>query len=147
MITGDLVVQHAQGDEDYLTFGGDHEHPSPDEVIFADSAAMPTPADGPTGTAPAPPPVPTPGPRSSWPKHSIRTDKPTASGRSTASVPLSPEWRRQQTTAHRGTAQRTVVTVSVADPIRDCLAMPGAPGGDTGRGTSTRPIRSRQCLQ
>lgn len=37
-ITGDLIVQHAQGDEDYLNFAGDHEHPSPDEVIFADSA-------------------------------------------------------------------------------------------------------------
>lgn len=38
-ITGDLEVRHATGDEHYLTFGGDDEHPAPGEVIFADSAA------------------------------------------------------------------------------------------------------------
>ncbi|MFI0445140.1 B3/4 domain-containing protein [Actinomadura sp. 6N118] len=37
-ITGDLEVRHATGDESYLTFGGDTEHPAPDEVIFADGA-------------------------------------------------------------------------------------------------------------
>ncbi|MCM0679133.1 phenylalanine--tRNA ligase beta subunit-related protein [Micromonospora phytophila] len=33
-----LEVRHARGDERYLTFGGTHEHPDPDEVIFADPA-------------------------------------------------------------------------------------------------------------
>jgi DNA/RNA-binding domain of Phe-tRNA-synthetase-like protein len=33
-----LEVRHAAGDEDYLTFGGDTEHPAPGEVIFADQA-------------------------------------------------------------------------------------------------------------
>lgn len=36
-ITSDLVVRHAQGDEDYLTFAGEHETPVADEVIFADA--------------------------------------------------------------------------------------------------------------
>jgi DNA/RNA-binding domain of Phe-tRNA-synthetase-like protein len=31
-----LEVRHAAGDEDYLTFGGETEHPAPGEVIFAD---------------------------------------------------------------------------------------------------------------
>ncbi|MBY3233192.1 hypothetical protein HFO17_01215 [Rhizobium laguerreae] len=35
-IAGDLEVQRAKGDETYLTFGGDVEHPEPNEVIFAD---------------------------------------------------------------------------------------------------------------
>ncbi len=33
-----LEVRYAVGDEDYLTFGGDTEHPAPGEVIFADQA-------------------------------------------------------------------------------------------------------------
>lgn len=37
-ISGDLTVRQAAGDETYLTFGGDTEHPEPDEVIFADAA-------------------------------------------------------------------------------------------------------------
>jgi DNA/RNA-binding domain of Phe-tRNA-synthetase-like protein len=37
-ITGDLRVRYADGDEDYLTFSGDTEHPAPREVIFADAA-------------------------------------------------------------------------------------------------------------
>lgn len=35
-ITGGVTVRHANGDEPYLTFGGDTEHPQPDEVIFVD---------------------------------------------------------------------------------------------------------------
>jgi len=31
-----LEVRYATGDEDYLTFGGETEHPAPGEVIFAD---------------------------------------------------------------------------------------------------------------
>jgi DNA/RNA-binding domain of Phe-tRNA-synthetase-like protein len=38
-ITGPLEVRYATGDEDYLTFAGDIEHPAPGEVIFADQAA------------------------------------------------------------------------------------------------------------
>jgi DNA/RNA-binding domain of Phe-tRNA-synthetase-like protein len=37
-ITGDLEVRYAAGDEDYLTFSGQTEHPAPGEVIFADRA-------------------------------------------------------------------------------------------------------------
>lgn len=37
-IEGDLIVRQAEGSEAYLTFGGDSEHPEPDEVIFADAA-------------------------------------------------------------------------------------------------------------
>jgi DNA/RNA-binding domain of Phe-tRNA-synthetase-like protein len=37
-ITGDLKVRYAAGDEDYLTFSGQMEHPVPGEVIFADRA-------------------------------------------------------------------------------------------------------------
>ncbi|WP_322097050.1 phenylalanine--tRNA ligase beta subunit-related protein [Pelagibius sp.] len=37
-ISGDLTVRQAVGSETYLTFGGDTEHPDPDEVIFADAA-------------------------------------------------------------------------------------------------------------
>jgi DNA/RNA-binding domain of Phe-tRNA-synthetase-like protein len=37
-ITGDLTVRYATGDETYLTFGGETEHPGTGEVIFADSA-------------------------------------------------------------------------------------------------------------
>ena len=33
-----LEVRYAAGDEDYLTFGGDTEHPAAGEVIFADQA-------------------------------------------------------------------------------------------------------------
>ncbi len=33
-----LEVRYAAGDEDYLTFGGDIEHPAVGEVIFADQA-------------------------------------------------------------------------------------------------------------
>ncbi|AIC28293.1 phenylalanyl-tRNA synthetase B3/B4 family protein [Rhizobium etli bv. mimosae str. IE4771] len=38
-IAGDLEVRPATGDETYLTFGGEIEHPEPNEVIFADGAA------------------------------------------------------------------------------------------------------------
>ncbi|MGW4940875.1 B3/B4 domain-containing protein [Actinoplanes sp. NPDC004185] len=37
-IDGDLEVRHAAGEENYLTFGGEKEHPVPGEVTFADSA-------------------------------------------------------------------------------------------------------------
>ncbi|PWU50996.1 hypothetical protein DLJ46_05740 [Micromonospora globispora] len=37
-ISGDLEIQHAKGDEHYLTLSGAEEHPEPDEVIFADAA-------------------------------------------------------------------------------------------------------------
>jgi DNA/RNA-binding domain of Phe-tRNA-synthetase-like protein len=35
-----LEVRYASGDEDYLTFGGEIEHPAPGEVIFADRAGQ-----------------------------------------------------------------------------------------------------------
>jgi DNA/RNA-binding domain of Phe-tRNA-synthetase-like protein len=37
-ITWPLQVRYAAGDEDYLTFGGETEHPAAGEVIFADQA-------------------------------------------------------------------------------------------------------------
>lgn len=37
-ITGHLTVRHAVGDEGYLTFGGETEHPVRGEVIFCDGA-------------------------------------------------------------------------------------------------------------
>lgn len=37
-IAGDLQVRHASGEEDYLNFAGETEHPEPGEVVFADSA-------------------------------------------------------------------------------------------------------------
>jgi DNA/RNA-binding domain of Phe-tRNA-synthetase-like protein len=37
-ITGGLEVRYAAGDEDYVTFSGDVEHPGAREVIFADDA-------------------------------------------------------------------------------------------------------------
>jgi len=37
-ITGSLQVRYATGEEEYLTFAGDTEHPAPGEVIFADQA-------------------------------------------------------------------------------------------------------------
>ena len=37
-ITGGIEVRYAAGDEDYVTFSGDREHPAPGEVIFADAA-------------------------------------------------------------------------------------------------------------
>ena len=37
-ITGHLDVRYAAGDEDYLTFSGEVEHPRAHEVIFADRA-------------------------------------------------------------------------------------------------------------
>ena len=37
-ITGHLEVRYAGGDEDYLTFSGQTEHPGRGEVIFADQA-------------------------------------------------------------------------------------------------------------
>ena len=37
-ISHSLEVRYAAGDEEYLTFGGENEHPSPHEVIFADQA-------------------------------------------------------------------------------------------------------------
>ncbi|HXC82220.1 MAG TPA: phenylalanine--tRNA ligase beta subunit-related protein [Trebonia sp.] len=39
-ITGDLEVRYAVGDEDYVTFSGDVEHPPAGEVIFADDAGQ-----------------------------------------------------------------------------------------------------------
>jgi DNA/RNA-binding domain of Phe-tRNA-synthetase-like protein len=39
-ITGQLEVRYASGDEDYLTFSGQTEHPGPHEVIFADEAGQ-----------------------------------------------------------------------------------------------------------
>ncbi|MFD9883148.1 B3/4 domain-containing protein [Streptomyces alboflavus] len=38
LISGDLEVRYADGDEVYETFGGAEEHPDPREVIFADDA-------------------------------------------------------------------------------------------------------------
>jgi DNA/RNA-binding domain of Phe-tRNA-synthetase-like protein len=35
-----LEVRYAAGDEDYLTFGGEVEHPAPGEVVFADRAGQ-----------------------------------------------------------------------------------------------------------
>jgi DNA/RNA-binding domain of Phe-tRNA-synthetase-like protein len=37
-VSGGLEVRYADGDEEYLTFSGETEHPSPHEVIFADQA-------------------------------------------------------------------------------------------------------------
>ncbi len=37
-VSGPLEVRYAAGDEDYLTFAGDVEHPAAGEVIFADLA-------------------------------------------------------------------------------------------------------------
>src|SRR5258707_3027239 len=43
-VTGDLQVRYSGGDEDYLAFSGDLEHPAAGEVIFADQARpAPTP--------------------------------------------------------------------------------------------------------
>ena len=39
-ITGPLEVRYATGEEEYLTFAGDTEHPAPGEVIFADQAGQ-----------------------------------------------------------------------------------------------------------
>ena len=39
-ITGDLAVRYATGDEEYLTFSGDVEHPAAGEVIFAGGAGQ-----------------------------------------------------------------------------------------------------------
>lgn len=39
-IAGDLTVRYAVGDESYLSFAGDEEHPEPGEVIFADGSAQ-----------------------------------------------------------------------------------------------------------
>lgn len=39
-VAGDLEVRKASGGETYLTFGGEVEHPDPDEVIFADAAGQ-----------------------------------------------------------------------------------------------------------
>ena len=39
-ITGPLEVRYATGDEEYLTFAGEVEHPAPGEVIFADQAGQ-----------------------------------------------------------------------------------------------------------
>jgi DNA/RNA-binding domain of Phe-tRNA-synthetase-like protein len=38
MITGGIEVRYATGAEEYLTFGGELEHPANGEVIFADEA-------------------------------------------------------------------------------------------------------------
>ena len=37
-VTGGLEVRYADGDEEYLTFSGETEHPAAHEVIFADAA-------------------------------------------------------------------------------------------------------------
>ncbi|MEW2146738.1 phenylalanine--tRNA ligase beta subunit-related protein [Micromonospora vinacea] len=37
-VDGDLTVRPAHGDEEYLSFAGDTEHPEPGEVTFVDSA-------------------------------------------------------------------------------------------------------------
>ncbi|MDF5752273.1 phenylalanine--tRNA ligase beta subunit-related protein [Spongiactinospora sp. TRM90649] len=37
-VEGGLDVRHARGDEDYLTFSGEKEHPAVGEVIFVDHA-------------------------------------------------------------------------------------------------------------
>ncbi|MCW5659075.1 MAG: hypothetical protein KIT60_15345 [Burkholderiaceae bacterium] len=37
-VSGNLQVRHADGSEDYLSFSGEHEHPEPGEVTFADDA-------------------------------------------------------------------------------------------------------------
>ncbi|MFF4879838.1 B3/4 domain-containing protein [Micromonospora sp. NPDC000668] len=37
-VDGDLVVRPAHGDEEYLSFAGETEHPDPGEVTFADAA-------------------------------------------------------------------------------------------------------------
>jgi len=39
-VTGCLEVRYAAGDEQYLTFSGQTEHPGPGEVIFADEAGQ-----------------------------------------------------------------------------------------------------------
>jgi DNA/RNA-binding domain of Phe-tRNA-synthetase-like protein len=39
-ITGDLEVRYAAGDENYLTFSGEVEHPGVHEVIFCDTAGQ-----------------------------------------------------------------------------------------------------------
>jgi DNA/RNA-binding domain of Phe-tRNA-synthetase-like protein len=39
-ITGALEVRYAAGDEDYLTFSGEVEHPGVHEVIFSDAAGQ-----------------------------------------------------------------------------------------------------------
>ena len=39
-IAGPLEVRHARGDETYLTFAGETEHPDRGEVIFADAAGQ-----------------------------------------------------------------------------------------------------------
>src|SRR5712691_188060 len=39
-IDGDLEVRYAAGDEDYLTFSGEREHPDAGEVVFADQAGL-----------------------------------------------------------------------------------------------------------
>ncbi|MEZ7128664.1 B3/4 domain-containing protein [Nonomuraea sp. AD125B] len=36
-VAGDLEVRYATGEETYLTFSGDDEHPAPGEVVFADA--------------------------------------------------------------------------------------------------------------
>lgn len=36
-VAGDLEVRHASGNEDYLAFSGEHEHPEPGEVVFVDA--------------------------------------------------------------------------------------------------------------
>lgn len=39
-VAGYLEVRHAAGTEAYLAFGGEIEHPEPDEVIFADAVSQ-----------------------------------------------------------------------------------------------------------
>jgi DNA/RNA-binding domain of Phe-tRNA-synthetase-like protein len=39
-VSGHLRVRHASGDEDYLSFAGETEHPAAGEVVFADGAGQ-----------------------------------------------------------------------------------------------------------
>ncbi|WP_309232402.1 B3/B4 domain-containing protein [Micromonospora tarensis] len=50
-VDGDLTVQPAHGDEEYLSFAGDTEHPEPGEVTFVDSAGRAHAGGGRTGRA------------------------------------------------------------------------------------------------
>jgi DNA/RNA-binding domain of Phe-tRNA-synthetase-like protein len=38
-IAENMAVRYARGDEDYLSFSGDREHPQPHEVVFVDTSA------------------------------------------------------------------------------------------------------------
>jgi DNA/RNA-binding domain of Phe-tRNA-synthetase-like protein len=65
-----LEVRYAAGDEDYLTFGGQTEHPATGEVIFADQAGRTGRAAGPRSATPPPR-------SSSWPRRCTTAPWPT----------------------------------------------------------------------